>query len=128
MRYGNQKRLRGDRKMKQVSKWLAILLAFSLLATPALAAGQTGTANQAPGDLKIVVNGTPITPTDVNGKTVDPISIDGTTYLPSQTLAESLGCAIDWDNATGTVTVSADDVQPTESCLKVGAGSSKIHL
>jgi hypothetical protein len=42
-------------------------------------------------DIKIVLFGNEITPTDVNGNPVEPVIIDGTTYRPLRGVLESLG-------------------------------------
>ena len=53
--------------------------------------------------VKIVIDGTEITPRDANGKRVDPIIIDGTTYLPVRAVAEALGKEVYWDGPRYTV-------------------------
>jgi len=53
--------------------------------------------------VKIVIDGTEITPRDANGKRVDPIIIDGTTYLPVRAVAEALGKEVYWDGPNYTV-------------------------
>ncbi len=56
-------------------------------------------------DIKINVNGTLVTPKDVNGNIVEPFIIDGTTYLPVRALANALGENVDWDGSTNTVII-----------------------
>lgn len=75
------------------------------LAVPALAAVTTRTLNANYMDIKIVVDGAPITPTDVNGNLVEPFAVDGTTYLPVRAVGEALGKEVTWDGNTNTVYV-----------------------
>lgn len=58
-------------------------------------------------DIKIVLNGITLTPTDANGKTVDPFLMQGTTYLPVRAIAEAIGYNVTWDSTTKTVTLTA---------------------
>ena len=53
--------------------------------------------------VRIVVNGTEITPKDVNGNVVSPLLIDGTTYIPVRAVSEALGKEVSWDGVTRTV-------------------------
>lgn len=72
------------------------------LAIPALAATvKTIEANYM--DIKLVVDGVPITPKDANGKAVEPFVFEGTTYLPVRAVGEALGKDVKWDGATKTV-------------------------
>ena len=59
-------------------------------------------------DIKIALDGVPLTPTDVNGKVVEPFIIDGTTYLPVRGIATALGVQVDWNNLTSTVVLSSE--------------------
>ena len=54
-------------------------------------------------DIKIVVDGTQITPKDGNGNTVDPFIVDGTTYLPVRAVANAMGKEVYWDGPNYTV-------------------------
>ena len=54
-------------------------------------------------NIKIMLNGKEITPTDANGNTVEPFTIDGTTYLPVRAISNALGLNVAWDDATKTV-------------------------
>lgn len=58
-------------------------------------------------DIKIVVDGQQITPTDGNGKVVEPFISYGTTYLPVRAVANAFGKEVDWDAETNTVTLGA---------------------
>ena len=54
-------------------------------------------------NIKIIVNGEEVTPTDVNGNVVEPFISDGTTYLPVRALANALGQEVFWDGETNSV-------------------------
>ena len=54
-------------------------------------------------NIKIVIDGTQITPTDANGNVVEPFIIDGTTYLPVRAVAQALGKEVNWDGSSNTV-------------------------
>lgn len=72
------------------------------LAIPALAATvKTIEANYM--DIKLVVDGVPITPKDANGNVVEPFAFEGTTYLPVRAVGEALGKDVKWDGETKTV-------------------------
>ncbi len=81
-----------------------LLMALILgLAIPALAAVTTKALNANYMDIKLVVDGVPITPKDVNGNIVEPFAVDGTTYLPVRAVGEALGKEVTWDGNTNTV-------------------------
>jgi|GEM_PF-108736 len=54
-------------------------------------------------DIKIVVDGNEITPTDANGNYVEPFIMDGTTYLPVRAVANAFGKEVGWDDTNSTV-------------------------
>ena len=69
----------------------------------AFAANTTTLYDVMSGDVKIVVDGRKINPTDANGNTVEPIIYNGTTYLPVRAVANAMGKAVYWDGPTYTV-------------------------
>lgn len=72
------------------------------LAIPALATTvKTIEANYM--DIKLVVDGVPITPKDANGNVIEPFISQGTTYLPVRAIGEALGKNVKWDGETKTV-------------------------
>ena len=92
--------------MKNKTKVIGILLVLVLLiSTTALATVGNRTAQLVYNNIKIVLNGKEITPTDANGNAVEPFIIDGTTYLPVRGIASALGVNVGWDGATKTVTL-----------------------
>lgn len=80
---------------------LCLTLALGVAATAASTATRTLTATYA--DIKLVVNGTAVTPTDANGNVVEPFACDGTTYLPVRAVANALGQDVEWDGETNTI-------------------------
>lgn len=101
-----------------------VLMALVMgLAVPALAAVTTRTLNANYMDIKIVVDGAPITPTDVNGNLVEPFAVDGTTYLPVRAVGEALGKEVTWDGNTNTVYVG--EVPPGAIKNWVGVANSE---
>lgn len=93
--------------MKKWNQWIAAALALALLATPVLAAN--GNVEKALDylDIKITVDGEEITPTDVNGNPTEPFAMDGSVYVPIRAIAQALGCEVNWDSETNTVTISS---------------------
>ncbi|GAA0365626.1 stalk domain-containing protein [Bacillus horti] len=55
--------------------------------------------------IEFQVDGEPWAPTDQNGNSIAPISYNNTTYLPVRAVSEALGTAVDWDQATQTITL-----------------------
>lgn len=65
-------------------------------------------------DIRIVVNGQPITPVDTDGKKVEPFVYDGTAYLPVRAVAQALNQQVFWDGSSHSVyigTVAITDEQ-----------------
>ena len=94
--------------MKKIQKigYMAIgaVLALAISVTlPALAASVTKQITAYYNDIKIYVDGSLITPKDVNGNIVDPFIADGTTYLPVRAVGEALGKTVEWDGGTQSV-------------------------
>lgn len=56
-------------------------------------------------NIKIMINGKEVTPTDANGNAVEPFTIDGTTYLPVRAVGSALGMEVGWNGETNTVTL-----------------------
>ncbi len=76
-------------------------------------------------DIKIVVDGSQITPTDANGNPVEPFIMDGTTYLPVRAVANAFGKEVGWDDATSTVYLGQ---QPAENGSVDGIYTSSMGL
>lgn len=56
-------------------------------------------------DIKIVIDGNEIVPTDATGAKVEPFILNGTTYLPVRAVSGALGLEVGWDAETSTVTL-----------------------
>ncbi|MCL2199854.1 MAG: stalk domain-containing protein [Defluviitaleaceae bacterium] len=56
-------------------------------------------------NIRLVVNGQPITPRDGAGNIVEPFIFDGTTFLPVRAVGEVFGQEVYWDGSTSTVYV-----------------------
>ncbi len=90
---------------KQIPAFLAGVVTTALvtsLAVPALAA-YTKNMTVSYSDIRINVNGTTFTPTDVTGQTVEPFIYSGTTYLPVRAVADAVGYNVAWDQSSKTV-------------------------
>lgn len=89
-------------RTKDVLFGMVLGLLLVAMAVPALAAGvKTIEANYM--DIKLVVDGVPVTPKDASGKKVGPFVYEGTTYLPVRAVGEALGKDVKWDGETKTV-------------------------
>ena len=85
---------------------LAALCAFFICCTTAQAIGYNYRTKQLLAeyaDIKLVVDGVPVTPTDSNGMPVEPFACEGITYLPIRAVGEALGKQVTWDGKTKTV-------------------------
>lgn len=92
--------------MKCKMKIIGIVMAVTvILTTTVFATVGSRTAELFYNNIKILLNGKEITPTDANGNAVEPFTIDGTTYLPVRAVATALGMNVGWDGATSTVTL-----------------------
>ena len=58
-------------------------------------------------DIKLQIDGVPLTPRDANGNVVEPFIYNGTTYLPVRAVGEAFGKAVEWDGNTNTVYVGS---------------------
>lgn len=77
--------------------------AILLCSTVAFAQSIEKTVTAVYNNIKIMIDGTQITPTDANGNVVEPFIIDGTTYLPVRAVATALNQDVNWDGNTNTV-------------------------
>lgn len=80
-----------------------VLVVMVLLSTTVFATVGSRTVELVYNNIKVMLNGKEITPTDANGNAVEPFIIDGTTYLPVRGVASALGMNVAWDGATNTV-------------------------
>ena len=87
---------------------LALTLALSLGVTVS-AANSTKNVTLYYREIKIVIDGRTINPTDATGKAVEPFIYDGTTYLPVRAMGNALGLEVAWEDATSTVSLGTPD-------------------
>ena len=80
-----------------------VLVVLVLISTTAFATVGSRTVELVYNNIKVMLNGKEITPTDANGNAIEPFIIDGTTYLPVRGVASALGMNVAWDGATNTV-------------------------
>ena len=65
-------------------------------------------------NIKLVIDGTEVTPKNVNGDVVEPFIYEGTIYLPLRAIGEALGKTASWDPETSTAfVVSEPSAAPT---------------
>ncbi|MDR0294671.1 MAG: copper amine oxidase N-terminal domain-containing protein, partial [Prevotellaceae bacterium] len=79
-----------------------LILLLLLLASPGLADPIKKNIEVSYNNIQLIIDGTKITPKDVNGNIVEPFIYNGTTYLPVRAVGEALGKTVDWDGATQT--------------------------
>lgn len=89
-------------KVKIISLVLVVAI---LLSTTVFATVGSRTAELFYNNIKIMINGKEVVPTDASGNAVEPFTIEGTTYLPVRAVASALGMNVGWDAATSTVTL-----------------------
>ena len=89
----------------------------------------TRTANLTYTDIKINIDGTLIQPMDVKGNVAEPFIIDGSIYLPLRAVAAALGCDVDWDGDTATITLTSGfprHIVPRTTAGKTGKESAVL--
>jgi micrococcal nuclease len=106
-------------RFKKLALILAISMAFGLLSGTTIARQATENIEIAYRDIKINIDGTLITPKDVDGNTVEPFIYNGTTYLPVRAVSGALGLDVAWDNDTSTVSLKTQEAPPAAVSYKV---------
>lgn len=97
--------MKGKGFLKGFSLGVMISALTIFLIGTALASSGTQSISVLYSDIKIVLDGKPLTPTDANGNVVEPFSHNGTTYLPVRAIANAFGKEVSWDGNTSTVTI-----------------------
>ncbi len=111
-------------KRRRIALILGLALAVCLLATPALATTvRTVTATLNYNDIKILIDGEEIIPTDVNGDSTEPFIINGSTYVPIRAIAEAFGYDVDWDEQTCTVIINTPEDPPIDDYFRESEAS-----
>jgi len=101
--------------MKQWKGFLCgVLAALVLSGVIGTADAMVGTkaANLEYSNIKVTLDGVPVSLVDANGNSVEPFIISGTTYLPVRAIAGALGLEVDWDAATQTVILKHSSSEP----------------
>lgn len=78
----------------------------SLLFTSAFAESVEQTIKVAYNNIKIVIAGKQVNPTDASGNAVKPFVYNGTTYLPLRAISNALGKSVIWNSKTNTIFLS----------------------
>lgn len=86
-----------------VSGLLMTVLVLSMGLSVSAAANRT---IQVEDGIKITLNGSDMTPRDVNGKAVPVFLYEGTTYVPARAISEALGLNVSFNSASRTVVLS----------------------
>lgn len=82
------------------------LTALVVTAPSTLAAARKKSVDVVYNDIKLVVDGKAVTPTDVNGNVVEPFILDGTTYLPVRAAVNAITGGtkqVEWEQSTATI-------------------------
>ncbi len=107
--------------MKKLTKILLLVLVAALLSVSVLAATGVVDAKLTYRDIKLVLDGREITPTDAAGKSTEPFILNDSTYLPVRAIAEALGLDVKWDDETSTVSIVSDGIRADEVIKDVHA-------
>jgi len=99
--------IKKTQKIRYFALGVIVTLLLSVTVVPALAASTNRQLNAMFNNIKIVVDGTLITPKDSNGKAIEPFIVDGTTYLPVRAVADAVGKEVYWDGPNYTVYLGA---------------------
>ena len=112
-------------KMKKLLSILCVVAIVASFFVGVMAADNvkeiTATINY---NLKMKFDNVEWNPTEADGSAIRPITYNGRTYLPVRALAEKIGIAIDWDQATQTVLIGEKDWTPLTVDLVSGTSSN----
>ena len=126
--------------MKNLHLWKrlsALTLCVAAVGTTALAANTvTKTISATYRGIRIMVDGTMITPKDSKGNAVEPFISNGTTYVPLRAVSEALGKQVTWDGDANMIYIgekpAADGTyllpSQTSFCYVYGENDSKVKL
>ena len=92
-------------KKKKVMQTVLCGIALSAAVTVGASASTNGTATLRP-DVTVCIDGVVRDFYNAQGKEVHPIIYNGTTYMPLRAVGELMGKNVNWDAATGTVSLS----------------------
>ena len=93
------------KEVKGYVSGLATALVLMGVTTGVYAAARNENISVAFNDIRIMVNGSKVSPTDAQGREIEPFVYNGTTYLPVRAVADALGQDVAWEAETQTVWV-----------------------
>lgn len=96
--------------MKKTKITTAVVAILILSICTVYASIGTRTASLVYDNIKIILDGKEIVPTDSDGNAVEPFIIDGTTYLPVRGISNALGLEVGWNGETKTVELNTPGV------------------
>ena len=100
----------GSVLMKRIKILGIIVVMLAVLMTTVFATVGSRTVELMYNNIRIMLNGREVVPTDAYGNAVEPFIIDGTTYLPVRAIANALGLNVGWNDETKTVILDNTDV------------------
>lgn len=106
-----------------ISGCLVTTVAVGLIGTAAATVGQKALKADY-SNIKVTLDGKPVSLVDAAGNAVEPFAVDGTTYLPIRAVASALGLDVSWDGATSTAVLTSPDEGRAVYITKSG---SKYH-
>jgi len=113
---GNFKtKLRGARNF--IIGMLTMALIFTLVMTVTARSGNR-TVTMTYNDIKVVIDGNPVTLTDLDGNAIEPVLIDNTLYVPMSPLVRALGKSSTYDGNAKTLYIGPKPAE-TVPFLKV---------
>lgn len=95
--------------MKKILTFALLVAIAAALSVPALGAINTTDVSITYRDIRMILNGKELSPTDENGESTEPFIMEDSTYLPVRTVAEALELEVTWDNDSSTVYLSSAD-------------------
>ena len=84
----------------------ALTVSVFALAAPTLASSMDKVITATFKNIRVFVDGTLTTPTDVTGAEVEPFIYNGSVYLPARAVSEALGKTVTWDGTTNSVFIN----------------------
>ena len=103
-------------KGKFIGFVLGAIVGAIIFGSVAIAANtEMRTLNAAFSGIRIDIDQTRFTPTDVTGKEVEPFIVDGTTYLPVRAIAEAFNKDVVWDSELKIIRIFAKSEPLTEA-------------
>ena len=136
-RYRINKKVHTMKNLHLLKRLSALVLCVGAVGTTALAANTvTKTIYATYRGIRIMVDGTVITPKDSKGNPVEPFISNGTTYVPLRAVSEALGKQVTWDGDANMIYIgekpAADGTyllpSQTLSARVYGENDSKVKL